>query len=301
MALTESWVFFGLLAAIGFGGLYTIDRSFVGNTKKNIHPFSYATFATGTSVIFMTILMFLLIGIPQITPSIIKYSLIIGALGAFASVCYYYALRNAEASYVAPMTKLSVLFSVLFAFLFLDEVVTTIVVIGASLIFLGSYLIIEKQNDGNGKLIYLPKPSFALLLVVLTALFWSLRGIFDKTAVATISPIVIAVFSTYFRWGTELFLGMTLQRKATIDFFKTLKTNRRWASHLIFRGACSMIALSSFYLSMQLGLLSRVMPLANADAFFVVIFGALFLGEKETMKRLIGSIIVIAGAVLLAI
>src|SRR3989338_6179092 len=110
----DSWIFFGLLAALGFGGLYTIDRSFVGKIKKNVQPFSYATFATGSSALFLTAFVLIFFGMPEVTATAIKYSLVIGVLGALASVCYYYALRHAEASYVAPMTKLSVLFSVLF-------------------------------------------------------------------------------------------------------------------------------------------------------------------------------------------
>ena len=294
----ENWILFGVLAAIGFGGLYTIDRSFVGSINKNIKPFSYATVATGISAIFLSILMLLTFGAPKITIEIIKYSLIIGTFGFLASTCYYYALRNAEASYVAPMTKLSVLLTVIFGALFFDETLTPYVISGALLIFIGSYLITEKQN-GNGKWFYWPKPNFALLLVILTALFWSIRTVFDKTAVATSAPIVIAVFSTYFRWLIDFILGTTVQKQSTIEFLGLLKENRKWVAYLAIRGMFSMVALASFYFAVQQGVISRVYPLINIDAFFAVIFGALFLNEKETYKRLIGSGIVIAGAIFL--
>src|SRR3989338_3357753 len=146
--MVENWILFGVLAAIGFGGLYTIDRSFVGELHRNIKPFSYATFATGVSALFLSVLMILLHGTPKITLELIKYSLLIGAIGALASACYYYALRNAEASYVAPMTKISVIFSILLGAYFFGESISIYVQICAILIFLGSYLIIEKQSKG---------------------------------------------------------------------------------------------------------------------------------------------------------
>ena len=57
-------------------------------------------------------------------------------------LCYYYALQMGEASKVAPIDKMSVVITVILAFLFLHEKITIKAAIGCTLIGAGTLLMV---------------------------------------------------------------------------------------------------------------------------------------------------------------
>ena len=70
--------------------------------------------------------------------------LVLSGLATGASwLCYYRALQIGEASRVAPVDKLSVVFTVLLAALFLGEALTPRVLAGVALMFVGALLLVK--------------------------------------------------------------------------------------------------------------------------------------------------------------
>ena len=68
--------------------------------------------------------------------------LFLSAIATGASwLCYYRALQLAPASLVAPIDKLSVVFAIVLAAIFLGEVLTVKVMFGATLIVLGAVVL----------------------------------------------------------------------------------------------------------------------------------------------------------------
>ncbi|MDD6102345.1 MAG: EamA family transporter [Clostridiales bacterium] len=69
--------------------------------------------------------------------------LILSGLATGASwLCYYKALQTGEASKVVPIDKLSVVFTLILAFVFLHETLTAKSVIGCILIAIGTLLMV---------------------------------------------------------------------------------------------------------------------------------------------------------------
>ena len=67
-----------------------------------------------------------------------------GLATGFSWICYYRALQIAPASLVAPLDKLSLIFAVLLAVLFLGERLTVVQWAGAALMTSGAILLILK-------------------------------------------------------------------------------------------------------------------------------------------------------------
>ncbi len=68
--------------------------------------------------------------------------LVLSALATgFSWLCYYRALQLGPASQVAPLDKLSVVFAMIFAFIFLKETFTWKIAVGGILILFGSLMI----------------------------------------------------------------------------------------------------------------------------------------------------------------
>lgn len=135
------WCFYAVLSAL-FAALTAIFGK-IGVEKIN------SNLATAVRTV---VILFLVWAIAFATTplgeikNISKHGLLFLTLSGLATgaswLCYYKALQMGEASKVAPVDKLSVVFTMLLAFLFLGETVSAKVLIGGLLILCGSLVII---------------------------------------------------------------------------------------------------------------------------------------------------------------
>ncbi|BCM91439.1 hypothetical protein IAD21_03312 [Abditibacteriota bacterium] len=78
------------------------------------------------------------------------YLLLAGAITTVAYLCYFGAIKAGDVSRVAPVDRLSLVFSVLFAAVFLSEKVTPPVIFGAGLMVVGALVIAVSGSSGAG-------------------------------------------------------------------------------------------------------------------------------------------------------
>lgn len=71
----------------------------------------------------------------------VTFLILSGVATGLSWLCYYRALQMAPASRVAPIDKLSVVFAILIALVFLGETLTPRAAIGAALVSLGAILL----------------------------------------------------------------------------------------------------------------------------------------------------------------
>ena len=135
------WVLFAIASAI-FAALTSIlAKVGIDGVNSNL-----ATAIRTIVVVLMAWLMvFITVGKPDIS-AISKKSwifLILSGLATGASwLCYYKALQMGQTSKVVPIDKLSVVFTLILAFVFLHEQFTFKSLIGASLITAGTFVMI---------------------------------------------------------------------------------------------------------------------------------------------------------------
>jgi transporter family protein len=77
-------------------------------------------------------------------------------------------------------------------------------------------------------------------------------------------------------------------------------SSRTW-TFLVLSGIATGLSLLCYFRALQLGPASRVAPIDKLSVVFVIVFAALFLGERLTMIKLLGGSLIIAGAVILAL
>lgn len=139
--MTQSWQFFALASAF-FAGLTAI----FGKVGVADVPSNLATLIR-TVIIFFVALGFVVFRSEWPKPgSLSNHGLTFLVLSGLATglswLCYYHALSMAPASKVAPIDKLSVIFTLVLAFLFLGETPTLPVVLGGMLITAGALVIV---------------------------------------------------------------------------------------------------------------------------------------------------------------
>ena len=135
------WVIFAILSAI-FAALTSILAKIgIEGVNSNL-----ATAIRTIVVVLMAWFMVFITGNQNGIVDISKKSwifLILSGLATGASwLCYYKALQLGEASKVVPIDKLSIVITIVLAFIFLGEQITLKTLIGCCLIVIGTFVMI---------------------------------------------------------------------------------------------------------------------------------------------------------------
>ena len=135
------WIIFAILSAI-FAALTSILAKIgIEGVNSNL-----ATAVRIIVVVFMAWFMVFITGNQNGIVDISKKSwifLILSGLATGASwLCYYKALQLGEASKVVPIDKLSIVITIILAFIFLGEQITLKTLIGCCLIVAGTFVMI---------------------------------------------------------------------------------------------------------------------------------------------------------------
>ncbi len=135
-----SWLFYALLSAVFAGATAILAKIGVKNIDSNL-----ATAIRTIVIVIFAWLIVLVSGSYRSLHSVSRYTLIFLILSGVATglswLFYFRALQIGKASLVAPIDKLSVVFVLIFAAIFLGEKLTTQVLFGVGLITAGSLFI----------------------------------------------------------------------------------------------------------------------------------------------------------------
>jgi transporter family protein len=131
---------------------------------------------------------------------------------------------------------------------------------------------------------------------LLSALFAAATAILAKIGVAHVdSNLATAIRTTVvvlFAWTIALALGKHGEIRQVEP--------RAWL-FLGLSGLATGLSWLCYFRALQLGPASRVAPLDKLSVVLVIIFAALFLGEKLTPAAMIGGVLIAAGAVVMVI
>ena len=135
------WFVFAILSSI-FAALTSILAKIgIEGVNSNL-----ATAVRTIVVVFMAWFMVFITGNQNGIVDVSKKSwmfLILSGLATGASwLCYYKALQLGEASKVVPIDKLSIVITIVLAFIFLGEQITLKTLIGCCLIVIGTFIMI---------------------------------------------------------------------------------------------------------------------------------------------------------------
>lgn len=129
---------------------------------------------------------------------------------------------------------------------------------------------------------------------LLSALFAAATAILAKIGVAHVdSNLATAIRTTVvvvFAWAIAIALGKHGEIRQVEP--------KAWL-FLMLSGLATGLSWLCYFRALQLGPASRVAPLDKLSVVLVIIFAALFLGEKLTPAAMIGGALIAAGAVVM--
>ena len=131
---------------------------------------------------------------------------------------------------------------------------------------------------------------------LLSALFAGATAILAKVGVAGVdSNLATAIRTSVVLVFSWIVAYATLQPSAIRSL-----TSRTWL-FLVLSGLATGLSWLCYFRALQLGEASRVAPVDKLSVAFVILFAALFLGERLTLVRGAGGLPIMAGAIILAL
>lgn len=217
--------------------------------------------------------------------------LVVGFLlgGPIANGAYLIGLAMAGA-YAIPISATCSLFGSLFAWLFLKQRPTKRVVFGMFLCVVGAIIINWVKPEGS------PNFTLGIICALIAAIAWGLEGVFSSfggamidTDVAVnlrelISGLVVLILIVPIIGGMKL-LGGTLAAGIPV----------MW---LVLSGLSAAISFVCWYKANSMVGCAIGMSLNVTYAFWGVLFCVLFLGQTLTTTIVLGSVIIVLGAII---
>jgi len=131
---------------------------------------------------------------------------------------------------------------------------------------------------------------------LLSALFAAATAIFAKLGVAGVD----SNFATAVRTTVVVLLVWAIAFATRSEGSFHVPSQRTWV-FLTLSGLATGLSWLCYFKALQLGPASRVAPIDKLSVALVIGFAALFLGERLTTGKLIGGLLIVAGAIVVAL
>ncbi len=208
------WVFFAFLTPILWSFNSVMYKILLKKIGRN--PFSFFILLTLVHLPLILILAFIFNPVFDIT--FVLLSILSSTIGNLGLLTYMFALQREDASKVVPLSNLNVIFILILAFIFLQEVFSLSKYFGISLILAGA--IILSYKNSKGKFHFTPALSF----VIANAFLVAVSTIIDKFILQNID------FWSRYVWGAPggiiISSFILLMKEPRKDFLEMLKLKK---------------------------------------------------------------------------
>jgi len=281
------------LLAVGTAVFFAAQGALSKRLTGDYHP-DLVTWGAFVFSFPIYIAALLLSGIPDIKLAFWPFMATSLSLNFVAIPLLFRALKHGDLSIVLPLSTLTPFFTLFTQYLLLGDVPTPKATAGILLVVAGAYLL-HAGSIRSGLLApfrVLARDKGARMMVGASAL-WSITAVADRGAVlAASAPFYLAVFSSLF---TLLFpVWIILKRPGELRSFR----ERPWPLLPVGLAGAAMALCQMFALGLALA--ATVTSVKRLSALFGVVLGGLLFKEKGMAIRLLASLVMVAGTVLLA-
>ena len=234
------------------------------------------------------------------------YATIYGAAYSIGLYFYVLSLRQTDASVVSPLFRLTPVFTIIFAFLFLRQILTLQQYIGITLVIIGVFIVSLSKTDFSST--FSSGENYDLIVAVVYAVIsvivFSVGNILLEFAVDHTHYYTVFYWS---RWGgllpLLLLLPFPMVRKPLVDF--VLSPFENGGISLTVTKFIELVGSLFYVIAVGLGPVSVVTTLAALESVFVVLIASIAgyfsfngiesLSRRETIVRGVSAVIVVVG------
>jgi drug/metabolite transporter (DMT)-like permease len=217
-------------------------------------------------------------------------------LNVIAHLASTRALKLADVSFVTPLLVFSPVFTVVISAIFLGEMPSVRGLLGVGLVLAGAYWL--NHNSGAGWLA--PFKSLVrtpgVVLVLLAGLLWAITPLFERTAIQHTTPESPRFTALVATTLLALMLTLVVVARGNTAIRQLSPRARELSLAVLIAGIAPVFGYTAF----SLGLVGYVTTLFKLSTVMTVIWGFLFLKEYGLAQRLPGSLVMVAGAIIIA-
>jgi len=287
-------VFIAFLGAISksFSEILS-KRNFLDDVDVYVNSWALRFFALP----FLIITLFLYGGIPEIKNSF-YYSLAITIpIGISATILYMKALNAADISIISPINGLSPLLLLITTPLIVNEVPSILGLIGVMIATSGVYIL--KLNEASASNILEPfralynNPGAKYILMVV--ILYSISAPVDKIGVEASSPIM---YTLSLHVGLVIGLTPIMFYKNGYETIPKIKKDIKWVSAVgVLSGLASLLQM----IALTYTLVVYVIAVKRCGIIISVVYGSYKFDEPYTFQRIIATIVMVIGVILISI
>jgi drug/metabolite transporter (DMT)-like permease len=292
----------GELAALGAAICWTVSAIMYKEALLKAKPIS-ANIMRCVSASIILVAFLIVVGKFGVLTNLSTYSVVLtcvsGIVGlGFGDTLYMTSLKLIGVAQAVPITCTYPLFNLLWAVFLVGEPITSSVVLGATTIVFGIWLLSQKkETHTNGK--QNKKLVIGVACALAAAILWSVG----------ITMIDMAVKETHnldhaLAINTIRVMAIAISLLASVPLidrdFGFLKMQRKTSTALIFGGIVAL-GLGWFFLTYSFinTLESRAVPISSTTPLFSTLSAMIFLHERVTIKNVFGSILIVVGIFLI--
>jgi len=278
------WQLYALLSAVS-SGFQRIINAYVVKTEDHL---AYSWFATClTSLFFM--LLLIMMGDIALPTSLYAWALalIAGVLWTLITILGFKSYQLTPLSLRESLSRVDMLFLLFFSVLLLGEFITLVKVLGTGCIFIGLIVLTRQKEKAFGRL-----TDKGVQLTLLVAAFHGLVSVIDKRAVVFFLP----AFYGFLEYALVPVYLMPVAVKNR-DKIKQIIVNKKFIPII-----GSVLSVIAYYSRLQASILtdiSNVFPVLQLSTVISILGGFIFFKEGELRSRIVGSIIMIIGSILI--
>jgi uncharacterized membrane protein len=218
-----------------------------------------------------------------------------GTLNLITTVLYMKAIKASDLSVTVPMVTFTPLFLLLTSPIIVGEFPPLKGILGILLIVFGSYLLHLKEKPKG-----ILAPFKAIItgkgprLMLVVAFIWSVTSNIDKVGIRNSSVVLWAV-------AIHIFIIITMVPLVWLTSRYSIHQLVKQRNMLIPLGFIDALKYFFQLAALQFTLVAYVISIKRTSAILCVIFGALIFKEKGIKERLTGSVIMVAGVLLITL
>jgi transporter family protein len=281
-----------ILAGLGgmFGwGLYDFFGGLFSKRIGNFKTFFWSQLGGLVFATLLTVAFAVNLNIPT------RIAILISVASIFYAAAYLLFFRGFElgnVSIISATMNLWAVFTMLFAFIFLGQRLSTFQFLGVLIIIAGIALVSLKWSDikdQNIKLLSGIKET--ILAALLFGIFWNLSEIISERIGWLSTTLFVKIGVVLFMFLFSLLVNRELG---------VAKTTPKIMMMILFAGVLEAAAVASVNWGLTIGDVILVTPISSALSIVTIAMAVIFLNEKFTRLQGIGVIMVITGIVLTA-
>lgn len=290
------WLYLTILSALIWGVLSVIAKDIMKDTASTVYTTLYSLLA----LVFYTpvFLYYLYIsGISYTFAAILALTVSIIA-NVLAFIAYNYSIDAGELSQVIPFTRLTPIFAAIFGSLILNETID--ITLGAGIISAtaGSIILLKEDSLSYIKSLEDGLRKDAIKAALISSILYGGASVADRYANQIINPEIYTFF---------IFLGMTTALLAICKYKLNTgravieKSLREYPLMYAVTGLLAALASLSIFKAFSLAPASQVTPVLQVQVLIPMLAGVLLFNEKNLLRKMIGTAILITGVILVAI